>query len=634
MSASSNVSAWTKPLVLIAFFAPVVAAETQTNQETQLRRLPSTDTSAVRASSDPFVLTANPDQDRSLLIETPAQERSLTEAEEELLWTRVKRRGAKSFNDKIYRVGNAPTQQKAPSQSMPQPQPQVAKRKPVAPRPPVLSQKVVDPALKNGGQAAPSEVSDIEPEQEESVRVAAKETANKTQAEEPAVETLEAPALETTEPQLAEKTEQPIETPAEEPAVEQPKVAKEKIEEPVVERVAQAPVAVQRTEEVVVETPMTTETETYTTVIPAPTQGFTAQDTQVEGVGYNSFGCGDVGCCDTGCCAECCQPVCCCPPPVCRPTFWVGGVEATFLAADFNNDGVTYLLEDNIAAPPVNVPFGSEDTSDLESLYIAPRLWLGIQRCNCGLVARYWHMRAHNNSYDPFIFAPGAFEGIQDVGFFTFNNLDLYTTDIEGTYSFCCCRSKHTLSFGARYADADHTAGLDTLADVNNGSGGNGLISGGAYMSREFSGTGITGGWQGRKPLFCGSCIHLFAGLRGSVIWGDSELISETRVTAQTPGGGAASSNIAILTEDETLFIGEVQLGLEWDYRVKCFPADAFFRVVAEYQYWDCGDGSTFATSFAEFGTSPSNSRGTATSSAQAFELDLYGFSVATGFTW
>ena len=37
------------------------------------------------------------------------------------------------------------------------------------------------------------------------------------------------------------------------------------------------------------------------------------------------------------------------------------------------------------------------------------------------------------------------------------------------------------------------------------------------------------------------------------------------------------------------LFIGEVEAGVQWNAPLKCVPADAFFRVALDYQYWGTG---------------------------------------------
>ena len=62
----------------------------------------------------------------------------------------------------------------------------------------------------------------------------------------------------------------------------------------------------------------------------------------------------------------------------------------------------------------------------------------------------------------------------------------------------------------------------------------------------------------------------------------------------------AGSVNNASTSVDDNLFIGEIQLGLEWDYALRCLPANAFCRVAVEYQRWTGGTGlSPQSNSFA-----------------------------------
>jgi hypothetical protein len=338
----------------------------------------------------------------------------------------------------------------------------------------------------------------------------------------------------------------------------------------------------------------------------------------IEGVGFQSACGGDP----------------CCLPPPCVPTFWYGGIEATFFGTDVNNVGVSGQVIDTIATPVVDANFGTE-TNGLDSLYVAPRVLLGVQHGCWGVQGRYWHMRANETAHDPFVFAPGTFEGLQDVGFTVFNQLDAYTADLEGTYSFCVCDAKNTFSFGARYASASQTAGLDSFADVNDAASGQGIITSRGWSQTSADGAGITGGWVGRKPLFCRSCVHLIGGVRGSALFGSTHVAAETGVSEHTTsGGGAASTNAAVVSSNDTLFIGEVMGGLQWDYRVVCFPADAFFRIVAEYQHWNSDGGAANAGSFAGFGSSPNFSQSSVLASASGLDMDLYGFSIGTGFTW
>ena len=85
------------------------------------------------------------------------------------------------------------------------------------------------------------------------------------------------------------------------------------------------------------------------------------------------------------------------------------------------------------------------------------------------------------------------------------------------------------------------------------------------------------------------------------------------------------------------MFIGEIQLGLEWDYCLCCLPANAFFRVALEYQRWDGGPGFSQADSFAgvtiQQQVDPTSIVST-TASADEPQMDLFGFSIGTGLTW
>jgi len=313
--------------------------------------------------------------------------------------------------------------------------------------------------------------------------------------------------------------------------------------------------------------------------------------------------------------------------------YWIAGTEATFLAPDLNTGSVSYRIQDQFSTPELDETFGSEDI-DIDDFYVAPRLWLGIQRGCSGIVARYWHMQAAEATFDPFTFTPPG--PPLDFGYFMQNRFEAYTIDLEGSRNFCFHDTKNTFTFGARYASLSHDAVLSADALINDGAGGTGVLSGNARSNRRAYGTGITTSLSGRKPLFCNSCIHLFYGLRGSVVWGKISNSVETDTIEITQGASAGSYNGAVSLVDDAMFIGEAQLGFEMDYRVICFPADAFFRVALEYQYWDANEGSAQASSFAGFGgPSPAAfSQGQAFADANGLTLDLIGLSIGTGFTW
>ena len=112
-------------------------------------------------------------------------------------------------------------------------------------------------------------------------------------------------------------------------------------------------------------------------------------------------------------------------------------------------------------------------------------------------------------------------------------------------------------------------------------------------------------------------------------------------VATSDPNATAAAGSVngASTAVDDNLFIGEIQLGLEWDYALRCMPANAFCRVALEYQRWTGGQGFSAANSFAGVdvevnGNPVAGSLGDALAIADAPELDLVGLAVSTGLTW
>jgi hypothetical protein len=84
----------------------------------------------------------------------------------------------------------------------------------------------------------------------------------------------------------------------------------------------------------------------------------------------------------------------------------------------------------------------------------------------------------------------------------------------------------------------------------------------------------------------------------------------------------------------DDLFIGEIQVGIEWDFALRCLPAKAFFRTAFEYQYWDASTGSAASGSFARVDVNSNTYQATTGSSAPGLIVDFVGLSVGTGFTW
>jgi hypothetical protein len=332
------------------------------------------------------------------------------------------------------------------------------------------------------------------------------------------------------------------------------------------------------------------------------------------------------------------DPLCddaCCPPQ--RVLFWTAGVEATFLNPDLNSDGVTFQVEE--IDDSRNDVFSSQ-SNDVDSLYMSPRIWLGVQGCAWGANLRYWHLQAGEGTYDPSIGAFGGWDdfdcGAADIGYFTCSQLEAYTVDLEITRRFCLNDCWMQAAVGVRHAEIEHNESITGIALTDEG-----LLDGFARANRQSRGTGILLGLYGRKPIFPCSCVNWFYNVRWSAVWGPTQTAAETFAAVQSNDpdftASAASVNGAYTNVDDTLFIGEVQLGLEWNYALVCMPANAFFRVAVEYQRWDGGAGFSAADSFAgitiETEVDPT-SIATTTASAAAPQMDLFGFTIGTGLTW
>ncbi len=328
--------------------------------------------------------------------------------------------------------------------------------------------------------------------------------------------------------------------------------------------------------------------------------------------------------CDGGCCGPTCAP--CRRRPII-----VVSTEAVFLGTEINGSRVSYRFDEFNAAPPVVHQFGPAfGDAELDDFYMVPRISLGVQGECWGIVGRYFHMRAGEHDQDMYDPPAGPPIGIANQGFEANSLFEAYYTDLELTRNFCLHGSKNQFTFGARYALVQHDESVVGMSNVPEG-----ILNGGARAQRQAHGTGITFGLNGRKPLFCNSCAHWFYSVRSSVLWGCTHNNVETWAEAiGAPVLNAGTKDGALVAVNDDLFIGEVQLGLEWDFALRCLPAKSFFRIAGEYQYWDASSGFAAAGSLAGFGNPGATSQITTSAQAPGLLVDLYGLSVATGFTW
>jgi hypothetical protein len=323
----------------------------------------------------------------------------------------------------------------------------------------------------------------------------------------------------------------------------------------------------------------------------------------------------------------------CCPPP--RPLFWVAGVEASFLWPDANSDDAVFEFEDEFGNVDVS---HSSHWDGVDTMNLTPRIWLGVQGCAWGANVRYWHLRACGGTADPTLdddnddWSHSNFNwGVApDTGFFSDSQLDAYTVDLELTRRFCIGNCASQASLGVRHGSlqfSDSVTGLSLDDDARHMA---------FARSDSYSrGTGVVMGLYGRKPLFPCSCVHWFYNARWSALWGPTSTSAETFAAVMVDGSSAGSVNGASTYVDDTLIIGEIQVGLEWNYALQCLPANAFFRTAVEYQRWDGGPGSSEAGSFASYtDTSSYTSMTSVATSSASPQLDLVGITIGTGLTW
>ncbi len=334
--------------------------------------------------------------------------------------------------------------------------------------------------------------------------------------------------------------------------------------------------------------------------------------------GRDWLGCDELGCDKSGCDGSGCDDGCAvCSAGCLSGPIWDVGTEFTFLAPNMNDAEVRYDINDYVA--PVTHSFVVDH---LDSLFAAPRFWVGVQGECWGIVGRFWRMTAGHAGHNPF-FVPGT--GIR-TGYDADNLVDAYAIDLEVRRTFCFHANKLYLGLGPRYAHFEQDQSVTAFALVEDD-----ILTGTARSNRHAYGTGLSLAFGGRRPLFCNSCAHLFFNMRASILWGCTHAEVQTSASLVDPSATAASYNGAAVGVNDDLFIGEIQLGMEWDYQLKWLPANAFFRVAAEYQYWDASQGYAVSTSFAdEAGVVAS----TAFAEADGLRMNLIGFTIGTGLTW
>jgi hypothetical protein len=312
--------------------------------------------------------------------------------------------------------------------------------------------------------------------------------------------------------------------------------------------------------------------------------------------------------------STCCDQYCCCSGR--RFTPFVG-VAAAFLAPVHNRTDTSSLTLTDLGAGTTT----TTSANGVNGMIVSPRLWVGVQGERWGTAVRYWRWSDTQGGTQPIIGAPG-------LGSFGIQSMTLQTLDWEAIRMIKRDNGTMWLSLGARWAQYQSLSNLSNETVI-----GPAVISTGASAQSSFNGLGITSGISGLRQIPC-SNFSLFYSGRTSILWDDNaRSISATQVSyVDAVNGSAASANTALTATTGSMFIGELQAGLQYNRRLQVVPVNAFFRTAIEYQYWGLTrNGGARSTSNAG---SPFNAFGSASSSAGGATLDLLGFNVATGFYW
>jgi hypothetical protein len=295
---------------------------------------------------------------------------------------------------------------------------------------------------------------------------------------------------------------------------------------------------------------------------------------------------------------------------------WIVGVEAVWLSPQHPTPLSTYDIANTTL-------IGAYSGTNVDGLFMTPRISLGYQTDTWGIQGRYWRMSESSDQYVPAI-GEGILDGNTNNGIFKAETIDL-----EATRLFCWRDTTNLFSFGVRHGELDQSS-LMTANQVYRGS----IYTGSAFSREEFAGTGLTAGLAGYKPIQCRN-FCLFYSVRGSLLWDNNALNQvETRSTIADviTGASGGSVNGAFDQSEASMFIGEIQVGAQWNFELVKNRSDAFIRFALEYQYWDTNDtGFAVAQSWV---TENGGATGTANAFAGDSHVDLIGFTVATGFTW
>ena len=312
-----------------------------------------------------------------------------------------------------------------------------------------------------------------------------------------------------------------------------------------------------------------------------------------------------------------------------------------FLNPDLNTDGVSFDVEE---IDEDRHDICTTLSNDVDSIYVSPRIWLGVQGCAWGANLRYWHLQASEGAYDPSIGGLGTWDdydcGVPDFGF----------TQLQPSGSLHDRPRAHPPVLPARLLRCRPPwASVTPRSNTTNRCAALANADEGLLTRFRPGQSPVAGHGPAVRPVWPQADIPLL--LRALVlqcplvglVGPDADVGRNVRLgaTSTDPNISPAaprSVNGAYTNVDDTLFIGEIQLGLEWDYcpavpaGQRLLPRRARVSAVGRRQGLFAAD--SFAGAEIVDQVDPVSIHHARMPSAAEPQMDLIGFAIGTGLTW
>lgn len=309
----------------------------------------------------------------------------------------------------------------------------------------------------------------------------------------------------------------------------------------------------------------------------------------------------------------------------CVEPHWFAAAEMTAFYVDATPGGrITLSVDDSDTA---GIDFRSSDNSGYQDNTVAPRIMIGRRFGNkWSLLARYWQLDAFD------VTSPDTPAGQVNLPNFATidetNFVKLYNLDIEAMRSGSIGSWKVDGTFGARHSSFFASSSLFMFGVFTSGNFEELLLQ----NHTGFDGTGVTGSLMLRHPIG-NTCASFYFSGRGSNAWGNADgqgrVAGAVASSPSSPLIGAAT--VTRNNAEGELAIGEFQAGVQWERRLKCLPAKAFFRTGFEYQIWKLNMPPIGG---AGFGGTINDITINSFASAAEGKAEMYGLVLGAGLTW